>query len=48
MAAALLRSPGRSVLDVSMIVGFDSLSSINRLFRRHFKCPPTVAESRVA
>lgn len=40
MAAALLRSPGRSVLDVSMIVGFDSLSSFNRLFHRHFKCTP--------
>ncbi|ANY84092.1 hypothetical protein BB934_38200 (plasmid) [Microvirga ossetica] len=40
MAAALLRSPGRSVLEVSLSVGFDSLSSFNRLFRRYFDCTP--------
>jgi AraC-like DNA-binding protein len=40
MAAAILRSTDRPVTDVSLSVGFDSLSSFNRLFRRYFECTP--------
>ncbi len=40
MAASLLRTSSRSVLEVSLAVGFETLSSFNRLFRRHFDCNP--------
>lgn len=42
MAAALLRTTGRSVLTISLDVGFDTVSSFNRLFLRQFGCPPSV------
>lgn len=41
MAAALLRSSRCSVLEVSLQVGFETLSSFNRLFRRQFGCTPS-------
>ena len=40
MAASLLRSTGRSVLEISQDVGFESLSSFNRLFRNQFGTSP--------
>jgi AraC-like DNA-binding protein len=40
MAASLLRSTGRSVLEISSDVGFETLSSFNRLFRTRFGKPP--------
>jgi len=36
MAASLLRSTDRSVLEISLDVGFETLSSFNRLFPTHF------------
>lgn len=40
MAASLLRSSGRSVLEISQDVGFETLSSFNRLFKTHFGQSP--------
>jgi len=40
MAASLLRSTGRSVLEISQDVGFETLSSFNRLFRTRFGDSP--------
>ena len=40
MAASLLRSTGRSVLEISLDVGFETLSSFNRLFNRCFGKSP--------
>jgi len=40
MAASLLRGTSRSVLEISQDVGFESLSSFNRLFLSHFGVPP--------
>lgn len=42
MAASALRTTSRSVLEISETVGFGTLSSFNRLFRRRFGCPPRV------
>ncbi|MBA3709368.1 MAG: helix-turn-helix transcriptional regulator [Planctomycetes bacterium] len=39
-AAALLRDPRHSVLDVSLSSGFQSLSAFNRHFRAHMKASP--------
>jgi len=40
MAASLLRGSTRSVLEISQDVGFESLSSFNRLFLSHFGVSP--------
>ncbi|MBC8011869.1 MAG: helix-turn-helix domain-containing protein, partial [Burkholderiales bacterium] len=40
MAAALLRTSSRSVLEVSLAAGFGTMSSFNRLFRRKFERSP--------
>ena len=40
MAASLLRGGGRSVLEISLDVGFATLSSFNRLFRSQFGVSP--------
>jgi len=40
MAGSLLRSSSRSVLQISQDVGFETLSSFNRLFRSHFGVAP--------
>lgn len=40
MAASLLRTTSRSVLEISQDVGFETLSSFNRLFLSHFGMPP--------
>lgn len=40
MAASLLRTTDRSILEISQDVGFETLSSFNRLFRSHFGIPP--------
>lgn len=40
MAASLLRESKRSILEISQDVGFDTLSSFNRQFLKHFGCPP--------
>jgi AraC-like DNA-binding protein len=40
MAATLLASSTRSILDISLDVGFPTLSSFNRHFKTHFKMPP--------
>ena len=40
MAASLLRSTGRSVLEISQDVGFETVSSFNRLFRTRFGDSP--------
>lgn len=47
MAAAILRSSDRPVTEVSLSVGFDSLSSFNRLFRRYFDCTPVQWRKRL-
>ena len=36
MAASMLRGTGRSVLEISQDVGFETLSSFNRQFRAHY------------
>ena len=40
MAASLLRGSSRSVLQISQDVGYETLSSFNRLFRAHFGVAP--------
>ena len=40
LAASLLRGTRRSVLEISQDVGFETLSSFNRLFKAHFGQPP--------
>lgn len=40
MAASLLQGTSRSVLEISHDVGFDTLSSFNRLFLSHFRVSP--------
>jgi len=40
MAAALLRSTDYGILRISMEVGYTTLSSFNRHFKRHFGMPP--------
>lgn len=48
MAASLLRSTGRSVLEISHDVGFETLSSFNRLFRTRFGKSPRCWRDRVS
>ena len=40
MASSLLRSTRQSVLEISAVVGFETLSSFNRLFLARFGCSP--------
>lgn len=40
MAEALLAEGDRAILDIALAVGFDSLSSFNRQFRRRHGCAP--------
>jgi len=40
MAASLLRTTARSVLQISQDVGFETLSSFNRVFRATFATTP--------
>lgn len=40
LAASLLRESSLSILEISHRVGFETLSSFNRLFRAHFGKPP--------
>jgi AraC-like DNA-binding protein len=48
MAASLLSGTSRSVLEISQEVGFETLSSFNRLFLKTFGVPPRVWRSRHA
>jgi len=48
MAASLLRSTGRSVLEISSTVGFETLSSFNRLFRARYGKSPRALRSSMA
>jgi AraC-like DNA-binding protein len=45
---ALLAEPGRTVLDVSIAVGFDSVSAFTRAFRREIGEAPSAYRRRVA
>jgi AraC-like DNA-binding protein len=47
-AMALLAEPGRTVLDVSIAVGFDSVSAFTRAFRREIGEAPSAYRRRVA
>lgn len=45
MSEELLRSTSRSILDISMDVGFSSVSYYNRMFKKVKNCTPTVYRS---
>jgi transcriptional regulator GlxA family with amidase domain len=46
-AMALLAEPGRSVLEVSVAVGFDNVSAFARAFTRHCAETPSSYRTRV-
>ncbi|XHR28470.1 MAG: helix-turn-helix domain-containing protein [Chthoniobacteraceae bacterium] len=48
MAASLLRTTSRSVLEISHEVGFETLSSFNRLFRSKFDSTPRAWREEVS